>query len=438
MCKDTFKNSISVNKEKTMPSYPTDIDNFTTQDQRGSTATNNVTDLRDNKNVTAIGAYALDVFTNFNPFTSTAMAHKMSTGDKVIFTTLDADTSGARDNVTIGTAYFVIKLSASTFSIATTLSNALAGTAIHTAQASQKYCQFYCPDGVYKGGELTMVSDTIYDFIHPAYDVLPATSTISGTGILAKVAKEITTFYDAIDPRRETVSILTYDAADVLATVAGDGTTRTNHGLALDQTVKFISSEGNIVGGTGLTYGSTYYVCPVMGVGANAGDTVTLTAYALPNGALVTIIATTAVGDPTTVQAAGLTLGTTYKVANTAVNTFTLTTTISNVAVPLTANCDVYFTTPKIFAISATLGGVPFNLGADHLNDMYLGDRVFDATELSYIANMESIQFNDLIKQAKIFSQRLKKLTAFVESVNTSGALGASQYPSGQNDYNQS
>lgn len=65
------------------------------------------------------------------PGVVTKAAHGRKTGDKIVLTTTDALPTG----LAVETTYYVIYVSANTFRLATTPSNALAGTAITTSGA---------------------------------------------------------------------------------------------------------------------------------------------------------------------------------------------------------------------------------------------------------------------------------------------------------------
>lgn len=78
------------------------------------------------------GAYAI----------TTTYAHGMSTGDRVVFTDITNLTG-----ITAATVYYAINASATTFKIATTLANAVAGTAVVCSGTPSAGTTFaYCPD----------------------------------------------------------------------------------------------------------------------------------------------------------------------------------------------------------------------------------------------------------------------------------------------------
>ena len=89
------------------------------------------------------GACAITVA---SPAVVTLSAHGRSTGDRIELTTTGSLPTG----LTANTNYYIIYINASTFKLATTLANALIGTAINTSGTqSGTHSLRYCPWGVY-------------------------------------------------------------------------------------------------------------------------------------------------------------------------------------------------------------------------------------------------------------------------------------------------
>lgn len=392
-----------------MPNYPTDYETFSNNGAgiaRGVTSMDNVAEFREVK------VQTVSALTNADDTLTTTTAHGMATGTEVKF----IDGTVGEATIVKGTTYYAIYNAATKFKIATTEANAIAGTAINLGVAETVH--YYTPDGELTKLELSGVTNTINMFADASNDTIPATSTFAGFSMMAQIGNQITSLYDALDCKRLATAAKTYDTPALAALVSG--ATRIAHGFTSGTPISVTATAG------GLTAGTTYYVVPIKGVGANAGDTITLNSHAIADDSPITI---TKVSAP-----CGLTVGTTYYSTGAAANTFTLLDAVGGVAVPLTDNADVYFTTDKAFAVGTTSTGEPINLSADADTKIYKVANVLTDAELSYIANMDSIQFNDLLKQAERFGYRLKKLVAQIENVNTTGTLGTSKYPSGQNN----
>lgn len=83
-----------------------------------------------------------------SPGVVTKVAHGLATGDSVFFTTTGALPTG----LAVNTRYWIIKVNADTFQLATSLANALAGTNINTSGSqSGVHTFFLCPYGLGDG-----------------------------------------------------------------------------------------------------------------------------------------------------------------------------------------------------------------------------------------------------------------------------------------------
>jgi hypothetical protein len=231
-----------------MPNYPTD-------NMLASTLTfNNVSDYREPKlqTVEVVAASVTGQCT-------ASVAHGLAVNDIVKFT----KTSGS---IVAGTTYYVKTLTSPTIFI---VSASIGGGAVVGGDTTTYY---YTTDGILTGAELTGITETINDFAavftntaNELADTIPASTSVDGNSVLAKLAKEITLFYDELDQRREALGAAQTNALDRFALV--------DNGFTNRQPVRFINDATNVHDGT------TYYVRPFDGTAALLDDTITYAAH---------------------------------------------------------------------------------------------------------------------------------------------------------------
>lgn len=105
------------------------------------------------KIVPSLGTFTVTIA---SPAVVTLSSHSLNTGDAVYLTTTGALPTG----LTANTLYYVIWVSSSTFRLATTRANALAGTAINTSGSqSGTHTLRFCPFGLGDGSTTFNVPD---------------------------------------------------------------------------------------------------------------------------------------------------------------------------------------------------------------------------------------------------------------------------------------
>jgi microcystin-dependent protein len=103
--------------------------------------------------VPSLGAATI---TNATPAVVTLSGHGFVTGDTLYFTT----TGGLPTGLSVNTIYYVVAINSTTFSLATTLANAIAGTKIATSSAgSGTHTAFACPYGLGDGSTTFTLPD---------------------------------------------------------------------------------------------------------------------------------------------------------------------------------------------------------------------------------------------------------------------------------------
>jgi hypothetical protein len=372
-----------------MPNYPTD--NVLTS----TLSINNVSDYREPKLQT------VEVTTAANGVCTTAVAHGLQIHDTVIFT-------ATQGSIVLGTTYYVETIPLSTtFTVEATIGGGTVGGAVGTSY-------YYTPNGTITGAELTGYTDTISDFadvwtnrlttaVNENADVIPASSAVSGNSVLAKLAKEITLFYDVMNPSRLALAVTGDNASDTFAST-------TAHGYSVGDALYFTATTG------GMDLITPYYVIPFIGADIVNG-TITLANHTFSDNDHITVI-----------TGQGALVAGDYHVTNSAPGTFTLSILQGGVTVG-GAIGNITFTAEKFFNVSATTTGLKFaNTGG--ANHTYLAADYLTSDDLKYIANAKSLKINDLQAQALKILFELKRLTAEVANINSVGALPEGMYPS--------